>query len=251
MKSHVDNFDVPMGAYDSAQVADLKGIHISDMLGKIVNLEQVGLYRDYGIIFIPVSNGPMTSRMQKKIIRAFKVLGLRIEIASNQRIVNFLYVTLNLDNGTFKPFSLVSLFNSISTLLRLFNAKAILLEEQYYLTHSWEDKGVHTFPKGICPKVNVIARLENELAYYDSAVHRFSHYITPRGQPLKPFSKSNSTPTYINIDSNHPRPILKEIPNVVNLWIIRQSSCIKKLSRTKVYMIKPSKIADSKVDWNM
>ena len=31
--------------------------------------------------------------------------------------------------------------------------------------------GVHTFPKGICPKVNVIARLEFELAYYDSAVH--------------------------------------------------------------------------------
>ena len=57
----------------------------------------------------------------------------------------------------------------------LFNAKAILREEQwwYYLTHSWEDKGVHTFPKGICPKVNVIVRLEYELAYYDSAVHRF------------------------------------------------------------------------------
>ncbi len=43
---------------------------------------------------------------------------------------------------------------------RLFNAKAILLflEEQWwcYLTHSWEDKGVHTFPKGICLKVNII-----------------------------------------------------------------------------------------------
>ena len=54
------------------------------------------------------------------------------------------------------------------------------LEEQwwYYLTHSWEDKRVHTFPKGICPKVNVIARLEYELAYYDSAVHRFNHYTT-------------------------------------------------------------------------
>ena len=47
------------------------------------------------------------------------------------------------------------------------------------LTHSWrENKGVHTFPKGICPKVNVIARLEYELAYYDSAVHRFNHYTT-------------------------------------------------------------------------
>ena len=31
---------------------------------------------------------------------------------------------------------------------------------------------------GICLKVNVIARLEYELAYYDSAVHRFNHYTT-------------------------------------------------------------------------
>ena len=35
---------------------------------------------------------------------------------------------------------------------------------------------VHTFPKDICPKVNEISRLEYELAYYDSAVHRFNHY---------------------------------------------------------------------------
>ena len=56
--------------------------------------------------------------------------------------------------------------------------KAIPLEEQYwyYLTHNWEDKGVHTFPKAIFSKVNVIARLEYELAYYDSAAHRFNHY---------------------------------------------------------------------------
>ena len=40
------------------------------------------------------------------------------------------------------------------------------------------DKGVHTFPKDICPKVNVIARLEFELAYYDFAVHHFNHYTT-------------------------------------------------------------------------
>ena len=57
--------------------------------------------------------------------------------------------------------------------------KPFSLEEQYYLTHSWEDKGGgHTFPKSICPKVNVIARLEYELAYYDSEVHRFNHYTT-------------------------------------------------------------------------
>ena len=43
MKSHVDNFDVPMGAYDSAQVANLIGIYILDTLGCIVNLKQVRL----------------------------------------------------------------------------------------------------------------------------------------------------------------------------------------------------------------
>ena len=37
------------------------------------------------------------------------------------------------------------------------------------LTHSWEGKGVHTFPKGICPKMNVITRREYKLAYYNSA----------------------------------------------------------------------------------
>ena len=44
------------------------------------------------------------------------------------------------------------------------------------LTHSWEDKGVHTFPKGICLKVNTRVRLEFELAYYDSTVGRFNYY---------------------------------------------------------------------------
>ena len=47
--------------------------------------------------------------------------------------------------------------------------------KQFY---SWEDKGVHTFPKGICPKVNVIERLVHGLAHYDSAVHRFNYYTT-------------------------------------------------------------------------
>ena len=40
----------------------------------------------------------------------------------------------------------------------------------YYLIHGWEDKGAHTFPKGICPNVNVIAPLEFELTYFEVAV---------------------------------------------------------------------------------
>ena len=44
------------------------------------------------------------------------------------------------------------------------------------------DKGVHTFPKGIYLKVNVITRVEFELAYYNIAVQLVKHYskATPR-----------------------------------------------------------------------
>ena len=44
VKSHVDNFDVPMGTYDTARVAELLGIYILNTLGRIVNLQQVRLY---------------------------------------------------------------------------------------------------------------------------------------------------------------------------------------------------------------
>ena len=52
----------------------------------------------------------------------------------------------------------------------------------------WEENvWIHAFPKGfelVSPspfpttKVNVIARLEYELAYYDSVVDRFNHHAT-------------------------------------------------------------------------
>ena len=39
-------------------------------------------------------------------------------------------------------------------------------------------KGVHTFPKGIIQKVNVIARLEFEPNNYEVAVWHVSNYVT-------------------------------------------------------------------------
>ena len=61
-------------------------------------------------------------------------------------------------------------------------------KKDYYLKDSWEDKGVQTFPKSICLKGNVIARLVFELKQYDSTVQRFNHYNTwtpPPRLPLK------------------------------------------------------------------
>ena len=94
--------------------------------------------------------------------------------------VTFLISVLWTEETLFHLFVFVFFLMAYQLFLGYLMPKPLLREEQqwYYLTHSWEDKGVHTFPKGICPKVNVVARLEYELAYYDSAVHRFNHYPT-------------------------------------------------------------------------
>ena len=71
---------------------------------------------------------------------------------------------------------------------RLFNTKSSFIDNTHMLAGElkklWDMKVIVLFvvsmvtAKGICPKVNVIARLEYELTYYDSAVHRFNHYTT-------------------------------------------------------------------------
>ena len=54
-------------------------------------------------------------------------------------------------------------------------------------------RGLHIFPKGICPKVNIIARLEFELALYDPAAHRFNLYATrtPPSERLNDIKQNN------------------------------------------------------------
>ena len=55
----------------------------------------------------------------------------------------------------------------------LFNVKVIIVMAQ-----NWGAMKVHISPKGINSKVNVIAWLKFELAYYDKAVYHVSHYTT-------------------------------------------------------------------------
>ena len=67
---------------------------------------------------------------------------------------------------------------TFSFLVSLVNAKSIFVEEQrsYYVTCSWGNKKVYTFPKGISPKEKVIAHLELERTYYDVAIQHNSNY---------------------------------------------------------------------------
>ena len=59
------------GGYDSSQVADLVGLYILNILTRIISPQQLGLYRNDVLLYIPNSNGPLCSSIQKRIIRAF------------------------------------------------------------------------------------------------------------------------------------------------------------------------------------
>ena len=59
---------------------------------------------DDSFIFMPESDSRKTSRIQKKILRAFKLLGFKNEIIFNLKVVNFLDITFNLSENSFKPF---------------------------------------------------------------------------------------------------------------------------------------------------
>ena len=55
---------------------------------------------------------------------------------------------------------------------------SIISDPKWYPSRNYEIHSTQTTsPKGICSKVNVIARLEFELAYDDSAVHHFNNYV--------------------------------------------------------------------------
>ena len=69
-----------------------------------------------------------------------------------------------------------SLFHGISTFVGYLMPKSPLYKIVVVLFNPHlGDKGVHSFPEGISPKVNVIERLEFELVYFKAAIQHFNH----------------------------------------------------------------------------
>ena len=93
-----------MGSYDGAEVCELVGLFILDGLCNIYGKESMGLYRDDGLAVFKNISGPQAERIRKDITRHFKNNGLNITIQTNLKIVNYLDVTFNLNNGTYYPY---------------------------------------------------------------------------------------------------------------------------------------------------
>ena len=104
MKKDGDTFDVTMGAYDGAEVCELVGSYILHQLASKYDKQDLGLYRDDGLAAFENISGPEAERIRKDFQKVFKRNGLNIIVQCNMKIVDYLDITFNLNDGTYRPF---------------------------------------------------------------------------------------------------------------------------------------------------
>ena len=98
------HFDVPMGAWDSAEVCEIVGLYLLAKIKTVFGDNMFfGLYRDDGLALVKGS-GPQLDRKRKQLTKIFKEAGLGIEAFNNIRTANFLDVTFDLDTMSHRPY---------------------------------------------------------------------------------------------------------------------------------------------------
>ena len=100
MKKGSDLFDVSMGAYDTAEVCELIGIFLLNLLGQQY-MKNIGLYRDDGLSIFKNCSGPQIEKSKKHLQKIFKNNDLDVIIECNTKVVNYLDITFNLNGGTY------------------------------------------------------------------------------------------------------------------------------------------------------
>ena len=97
-------FNVSMRAYDGAKVFELTGIFMLSLLSKHINSNHIELYRDDSLAILKNTSGPEAEKLKKKLQKLFKEKDLDIIIQCNLKITNYLDITLNLNDGSYRPY---------------------------------------------------------------------------------------------------------------------------------------------------
>ena len=97
-------FDVTMGAFDGAEVCELVGTYLLFLISRTEKKGNIGLYRDDGLAVFKNTSGPQNERIKKKFQKIFKEKGLDLVIQCNMKTVDYLDVTFNLEDGSFRPY---------------------------------------------------------------------------------------------------------------------------------------------------
>ena len=104
-KGEDSGFSVTIGSYCGAEIAEMVGCFLLSQVIKSTPLskEQVGLYRDDGLL-ITDGTARQGEILKKKLCEIFSQHGLGLEVKANRKCVDFLDVSLDLNQGTFKPY---------------------------------------------------------------------------------------------------------------------------------------------------
>ena len=102
-KDNID-FDVTMGSYDGADVCELVGLYLLNLLTNEFGKHNIGLYRDDDLSCFQNISGPDSEKIKKKMCKIFKENHLNITVECNLTITDFLDVTFDLKSGTYYPY---------------------------------------------------------------------------------------------------------------------------------------------------
>ena len=103
-KGNSDLFDVSMGAYDGAEVAELVGLLLLSEIEKHLPSLNFGLYRDDGLAVYKTTKGIHIERTKKALHKIFNNHDLKIEAEFRLHTEDYLDVTLDLHNNSFRPY---------------------------------------------------------------------------------------------------------------------------------------------------
>ena len=87
-----------------AKVWELIGIFMLSILSKHINKNHTGLYRDDGLTILKNNSGPEAEKLKKKFQKLFKEKDLDIIVQWSLKITNYLDITLNLNDGSYRPY---------------------------------------------------------------------------------------------------------------------------------------------------
>ena len=87
-----------------AEVCQLIGIYMLYLTGKKHDSKRIGLYRNDGLAAFKNVSRPASEKMKKQLQSLFKQKGLQIITECNLKVVNYLDVSFNLNDGSYRPY---------------------------------------------------------------------------------------------------------------------------------------------------
>ena len=93
-----------MGAFDRAEVCQLFSNFLLHKLPEKYERKSLALYRDDGLAIFKNVNEPGSEKIKKHFCKLLIDQDLDLTIQCNMKVVNFLDITLNLENSTYHPY---------------------------------------------------------------------------------------------------------------------------------------------------